>query len=148
MVGIGALVVGTTACEEDDPDLGTTATGPGAGSGAGTTTGSPTSTSTGGNGGNGQGGNGAGAGSQGSGGAGAGGGAGPYQVCSNPPVDYPAGPYGFNEGDVFEPLELNGWTNPNPDQRIDLEPYGAYTMADIRGDHPSSFVMLHLSGMF
>ena len=141
MVAVSALTL-IGACGDDEDTGASSPSGPGAGTGAsgGETAGNPTS------GGNGQGGNGVGGNAQ--GGSGASGGAGPYQVCNDPPVGYPAGPYGFNLGDVFEPLELAGWTNPNPTQRIDNETFGAYTMDDMRTQHPSTFVMLHLSGMF
>jgi hypothetical protein len=69
-------------------------------------------------------------------------------VCANPPVDYPAGPYGNEEGDTFELLEMQGWTSDNPTQRIDNEPFGTFTMEDMRAAHPNSFVMLHLAAFF
>ena len=100
--------------------------------------------------------NGVGAGGPGAGGNGAGvggfggsGGSGSqYQVCANPPAQYPAGPYGFQIGDTFEPLQLQGWTNPNPTARINTEPFENYTLDDLRAEHPSTFVVFHLSAFF
>ncbi len=71
-----------------------------------------------------------------------------YEVCANPPANYPEGPYGNEIGETFEPLSLRGFTNPNPTQRIDGEAFEDYSFDDLRADHPSTFVVLHLSAMF
>ncbi len=130
-----ALAAASVACGDDESTLGVTSSGPG---------------------GNGQGGaaqggsamGGSGQGAAGPGGAGTGAGSGTYEVCANPSVSYPAGPYGNEPGDVFEPLAMSGWTTENPTQRIDNEPFGAFTMDELRAAHPESFVMLHLAAMF
>lgn len=131
-----ALAAASVACGDDESTLGVTSSGPGGNGQGGAAQGGSASNAMGGSG----------QGAAGPGGAGAG--SGTYEVCANPSVPYPAGPYGNEPGDVFEPLAMQGWTSANPTQRIDNEPFGAFTMDALRAAHPESFVMLHLAAMF
>ena len=45
---------------------------------------------------------------------------------------YPAGPYGNNVGDTIAPLVWEGYADPLANALAGTEPYGAYSMDDLR----------------
>ena len=45
---------------------------------------------------------------------------------------YPAGPYGNNVGDTIAPLVWEGYADPLANALAATEPYGAYSMDDLR----------------
>ena len=45
---------------------------------------------------------------------------------------YPAGPYGNNVGDTIAPLVWEGYADPLANALASTEPYGAYSMDDLR----------------
>jgi hypothetical protein len=86
-----------------------------------------------------------GGGGPGSGGGGTGsGGATSYQVCDNPPPNYPEGPYGNEVGDTLPLLQLQGYANPGGDQLATDGTFGAFSTDDIR-QAGSPHVMIHLA---
>jgi hypothetical protein len=91
-----------------------------------------------------------GAGATGGGGAGATGGMGgsaghlEYAVCDDPPIDYPAAPYGHELGDTFAPLDLQGWINPDGSDLANTAAFVPFTWQDLR-QAGSAHVMLHLA---
>ena len=47
-------------------------------------------------------------------------------------TSYPAGPYGNNVGDTLAPLVWEGYADPLANALASTEPYGAYSMDDLR----------------
>lgn len=67
-----------------------------------------------------------------------------YALCDDPPVDYPAGPYGTEVGDTIALLDLEGWVNADGVGLANAQPFVPFGTDAIRSAG-SSHVMLHLA---
>jgi hypothetical protein len=60
---------------------------------------------------------------------------------------YPPGPYGNTVGATFPPLVWEGYVADKGDVRVDMRPYGPYSMDDVRKSG-KAYAMVHVSAFY
>jgi hypothetical protein len=60
---------------------------------------------------------------------------------------YPPGPYGMGVGSTFPPLVWEGYVADKGDVRVDMRPYGPYSMDDVRKSG-KAYAMVHVSAFY